>query len=192
MKKRCPWAEQNDLEREYHDKEWGRPNYDDSKIFELLVLNSMQAGLSWYLILKKRELMRIAFDGFDYRKIAEYDEEKIEELLLNEGIIRNRLKIKAMISNARAFMKIQKEFGSFGNYIWSFIDHQPIINCLNSMEEMPACTPVSDEISKDLKQRGFKFVGTTIIYSLMQAIGMVNDHMVDCYLWEGPEDGESI
>lgn len=182
MKKRCKWAQQDELQWDYHDNEWGRPDYEDDRLFEMLCLESMQAGLSWRLILKKRDNMKAAFDHWDYKIIAEYGEEKIAELLQNEGIIRNRLKVRAMVTNARAYLQVQKEFGSFSSYFWGFADNKPIVNYWKTQEEVPAFTPLSDEISKDLKKRGFKFVGTTIIYAYMQSVGMVNDHTMDCYL----------
>jgi DNA-3-methyladenine glycosylase I len=165
----------------YHDKEWGVPVKDDQLLFEFLILETFQAGLSWITVLRKRENFRNAFDQFDYKKIANYDEIKIAELLQNEGIIRNQLKIKATITNALAFMKIQQEFGSFSNYIWEFTNHQPIKNKWKSLKELPAKTELSDTISRDLKKHGFKFVGSTVVYAHMQATGMVNDHVVDCF-----------
>lgn len=178
---RCGWVTNDPVYIEYHDKEWGVPVYDDGKLFEFLLLEFFQAGLSWLTILKKRENFRKAFDDFDYRKIARYDDKKVEQLLNDKGIIRNRLKINAAISNAAAFMKVQEEFGSFSKYIWSFVDGKPIQNSYKSLKEVPANTPLSDKISKDLKKRGFKFVGTTVIYAHMQATGMVNDHTTDCF-----------
>jgi len=181
-KKRCSWAVSNPLMQEYHDKEWGgTPIHDDRLLFEFLILEGVQAGLSWNIVLQKRENYRKAFDNFDYNKIANYSEKKVEELLKNKGIIRNRRKIQAVITNAKAFLEIQKEFGSFDAYIWDFIDHKPIKNVWESLEEIPAKTEISETISKDLKKRGFKFVGPTIIYAFMQAIGMVNDHTIDCF-----------
>ncbi len=178
---RCAWCEKDDLYREYHDNEWGNPVYDDATLFEFLVLETFQAGLSWYTILRKRENFRSAFDQFDYQKIAQYDEDKVQQLLLDAGIIRNRLKIRGTISNAIAFMKVQEEFGSFSKYIWAFVDHKPIESQLKSLRDIQATTSVSDSISKDLKKRGFKFVGTTVVYAHMQATGMVNDHVADCW-----------
>ena len=178
---RCSWCEKDDLYRNYHDNEWGKPVYDDDKLFEFLVLETFQAGLSWYTILKKRENFKVAFDNFDYKKIANYNEEKVQELLLDAGIIRNRLKVRGTILNAIAFMEVQKEFGSFSNYIWNFTGGKPIENNRKSLKEVPATTPLSDEISKDLKKRGFKFVGSTVVYANMQATGMVNDHVADCW-----------
>ncbi|MBY0486507.1 MAG: DNA-3-methyladenine glycosylase I [Flavobacteriaceae bacterium] len=180
-KTRCAWCEKDDLYRDYHDNEWGKPVYDDDKLFEFLILETFQAGLSWYMILKKRETFRIAFDHFDYKKIAQYNEDKVQELLLDAGIVRNKLKIRATISNAIAFMKVQEEFGSFSKYIWGFVDGKPIENNRRHLKEVPATTPLSDEISKDLKKRGFKFVGSTVVYAHMQATGMVNDHVFDCW-----------
>lgn len=178
---RCDWAGDDPLYNDYHDKEWGVPVYDDHKIFEFLILETFQAGLSWITVLKKRGNFRKAFDNFDYKKIAGYDEDKVQSLLLDPGIIRNRLKIRATISNAQAFIRVQKEFGTFSKYIWGFVGGKPLQNSFHSMNEMPANTTLSDEISKDLKKRGFKFVGSTVIYAHMQATGMVNDHVVDCY-----------
>lgn len=177
---RCTWAEGSEIYRNYHDHEWGKPIYDDETIFEFLILETFQAGLSWITVLKKRDSFRKAFDYFDYKKIAQYDETKFEELSQNEGIIRNKLKIRATISNAQRFMEVQKEFGSFSNYIWSFVGGKPIQNKWRTLEEVPATTAVSDQLSKDLKKRGFKFVGSTVIYAHMQATGMVNDHLVSC------------
>lgn len=184
---RCSWAT-TDLYKEYHDKEWGRPLHDDDKLFEMLILEGMQAGLSWLTILNKREAFREAFDGFDCRKVARYDEAKIEELMGNERIIRNRLKIKAAVTNAQQFLKIQEEFGSFDAYIWSYVENKPIQNHFAAVDEIPATTPLSDRISKDLKKRGFKFVGSTIVYAYMQSVGMVNDHVKSCHLYQRGED----
>ena len=178
---RCAWCEKDDLYRDYHDNEWGNPVYDDKILFEFLVLETFQAGLSWHTILKKRENFRKAFDNFEYKKVAKFDENKIQELLQDAGIIRNTLKIKATISNAVCFMKVQSEFGSFSNYIWKFTNGKPIDNKIKTMNDIPASTPLSDEISKDLKKRGFKFVGSTVVYAHMQATGMVNDHVADCW-----------
>ena len=179
---RCAWCEKDDLYRNYHDKEWGKPIYDDETIFEFLILESFQAGLSWYTILAKRENFRAAFDYFDYQKIAQYSEEKVEELIQNAGIIRNRLKILATINNAQKFMEVQKEFGSFSKYIWRFVNHEPIINRPKTLKEVPATTEISDALAKDLKKRGFKFMGSTVVYAHMQATGMVNDHVEDCWI----------
>jgi len=181
MKQRCFWVGNDPLYIEYHDTEWGVPVYDDDKLFEFLILETFQAGLSWITVLKKRENFRKAFDNFDYKKIAKYSEDKYEELLQDTGIIRNKLKIKATITNAQAFMKVQEEFGAFSKYIWDFINGKPIVNKFEKKEEVPATTALSDVISKDLKKRGFKFVGSTVIYAHMQATGMVNDHTTDCF-----------
>jgi len=180
-KSRCGWCVGDTLYEAYHDEEWGVPVFDDKKLFEFLILETFQAGLSWITILRKRENFRKAFDNFDYKKIATYKASKEEELLQNAGIIRNKLKIKATISNAQAFMEIQKEFGSFSKYIWSFVDGKPIKNSFESFKDSPSNTELSDTISKDLKKRGFKFVGSTVIYAQMQATGMVNDHEVSCF-----------
>ena len=180
-KTRCRWCEKDDLYRNYHDNEWGNPVYDDDKLFEFLVLETFQAGLSWYTILKKRDNFRKAFDQFDYKKVAQYGDAEIETLMQNAGIIRNGLKIKGTIANAIAFMKVQEEFGSFSNYIWGFTGGKPIENYVKILSEIKATTPLSDEISKDLKKRGFKFVGSTVVYAHMQATGMVNDHVEDCW-----------
>ena len=180
-KLRCAWCEKDDLYRKYHDEEWGVPVYDDATIFEFLILETFQAGLSWHTILKKRENFRLAFNNFDCKIIAEYTEDKVQELLQEAGIIRNQLKIRATISNAVSFMKIQEEFGSFSSYIWKFTDGKPIDNNRKSLSEIPATTPLSDTISKDLKKRGFKFAGSTVVYAHMQATGMVNDHVEDCW-----------
>ncbi len=178
--KRCSWAGTDPLYIEYHDKEWGVPLHDDRKLFEMLILEGMQAGLSWITILRKRESFREAFDGFDPEKVAMYGEDKIAELMGNSAIVRNERKIRAAVENARAFLAVQKEFGSFDGYIWSFVDNKPVVNSRSSETEIPANTPLSDKISKELKKRGFKFVGTTIVYSFMQAVGMVDDHTVSC------------
>ena len=178
---RCSWCEGNDIYQDYHDKEWGVPVFDDQQLFEFLILETFQAGLSWITVLKKRENFRKAFDFFDYKKIAVYDEAKYEALIQDAGIIRNKLKVRAAISNAQAFMKVQEEFGSFSKYIWGFVNGKPIVNNFKTLAEIPATTPLSDTISKDLKKRGFKFVGSTVVYAHMQATGMVNDHIVDCF-----------
>ncbi len=180
-KTRCAWCEKDDLYRKYHDEEWGIAVYDDPTLFEFLILETFQAGLSWYTVLAKRESFREAFDQFDYKKIATYSENKIQELMTNPGIIRNQLKIRATVSNAIAFMKVQEEFGSFSKYIWGFTDGKPIDNNPKTLKEVPATTPLSDAISKDLKKRGFKFVGSTVVYAHMQATGMVNDHVEECF-----------
>jgi len=176
---RCPWPK-TELDIAYHDEEWGVPLHDDRALFELLILEGAQAGLSWSTILKKRANYRRAFDRFDARKIARYDDRKVAALLADPGIVRNRLKIAATITNARAFLAVQKEFGSFDRYLWGFVGGKPIINHRRTMEDVPARTPASDALSKDLLKRGFKFVGSTIIYAFMQASGMVNDHLVTC------------
>jgi DNA-3-methyladenine glycosylase I len=180
-KHRCAWCVGDPLYEAYHDQEWGVPVYDDDTLFEFLILETFQAGLSWITILRKRENFRKAFDAFDYKKIASYNQEKIDSLLKNVGIIRNKLKIIAAISNAKAFMQIQEEYGSFSKYIWSFVDGVPIKNELKSANEAPANTALSDALSKDLKKRGFKFVGSTVVYAHMQATGMVNDHEINCF-----------
>ncbi|MBV1887846.1 MAG: DNA-3-methyladenine glycosylase I [Urechidicola sp.] len=180
-KRRCDWAGNDPLYIEYHDTEWGVPLYDDDQLFEFLILETFQAGLSWITVLRKRENFRKAFDNFDYQKIATYDAKKFEELLHDAGIIRNKLKIKATISNAVAFMEIQKEFGTFSKYIWGFTGGKPIKNKRKEMSDIPANTALSDALSKDLKKRGFKFVGTTVIYAHMQATGMINDHATYCF-----------
>lgn len=180
-KHRCGWCVGDPLYESYHDKEWGVPVYDDATLFEFLILETFQAGLSWITVLRKRENFRNAFDNFDYKKIANYDEEKIESLLKDAGIIRNKLKVNATVSNAQAFMKIQDEFGSFSHYIWKFTNGKPIKNTIANYKDAPANTELSNIISKDLKKRGFKFVGTTVVYAHMQATGMVNDHEVSCF-----------
>ncbi|MFY0688335.1 MAG: DNA-3-methyladenine glycosylase I [Cyclobacteriaceae bacterium] len=181
-KKICAWAEDMfDEYVKYHDEEWGVPTHDDKVHFEFLILESAQAGLSWSTVLKKREGYRNAFAEFDVNEVALFDEKKIEELVSNPQIIRNRLKIKAAITNAQCFLDVQKEFGSFDNYIWSFVDHKTVHGHWQKMSDVPATTPVSDALSKDLKKRGFKFVGSTIIYAHMQAVGLVNDHTTDCW-----------
>lgn len=180
---RCSWAT-TDLYKEYHDKEWGIPVHDDDKLFEMLILEGMQAGLSWLTILNKREAFREAFDHFDCRKVALYDEAKIESLMKNEKIVRNRLKIQSAVTNARQFIKIQEEYGSFDAYLWAYVNNEPIRNHFSTEAEVPASTPLSDRISKDLKKRGFKFVGSTIVYAYMQAVGIVNDHVKGCCLYE--------
>ena len=181
MDNRCEWAQKNEIMAKYHDEEWGKPLHDDQKIFEFLILEGMQAGLSWLTILKKREAFRLAYQDFDVTKVALFDERKVEELMSNAGIIRNRLKIEASINNARRFLEVVEEFGSFDRYIWSFVNDQPIVNRWEKVTEVPARTELSDQISADLKQRGFKFVGSTIVYAHMQATGMVNDHRVQCF-----------
>lgn len=182
-KKRCDWAGDLPIYIEYHDNHWGRPLHDDIALFEMLILEGMQAGLSWLTILKKREAFREAFDQFDPVKVAIYDEAKIQSLLKNEGIIRNRLKINAAVTNAKAFLEIQKQYGSFDRFIWTYLQYAPIQNHWEKMEDVPATTSLSDQISKDLKKHGFKFVGSTIVYAFMQSIGMVNDHLTSCFIY---------
>ncbi|KOY51009.1 DNA-3-methyladenine glycosylase I [Polaribacter dokdonensis] len=181
MKHRCFWVTDSKLYQDYHDFEWGVPVYDDETLFEFLLLETFQAGLSWITILNKRENFRAAFDDFDYQKIAKYSEAKYNELLQNAGIIRNKLKIRSAITNAQLFIEIQKEYGSFSNYIWNFVNHEPIINKFHNKKDVPATTELSDTISKALKKKGFKFVGSTVMYAFMQAIGMVNDHTTNCF-----------
>jgi DNA-3-methyladenine glycosylase I len=177
---RCPWA-QNDVNIRYHDEEWGVPVHDERKWFEFLILEGAQAGLSWDTVLRKRARYREVFDGFDPEKIARYDKKKVRELLRDEGIIRNKMKIESAISNAHAFLKVQEEFGSFDAYVWRFVDGSPRLNAWKTHKQVPAKTPQSDALSKDLQKRGFRFVGSTICYALMQATGMVNDHLVSCF-----------
>ena len=181
---RCAWAGSDPLYQRYHDTEWGVPLHGDRKLFEFLVLEGAQAGLSWITVLRKRAAYRRAFDGFDYRKVAEYGEDRIRELMDDAGIIRNRLKIESAVRNARAFLRVREEFGTFDRYIWGFVDGRPLQNRWKSMKELPAQTPLAETISKDLKKRGFNFVGPTIIYAHMQATGMVNDHTTDCFRHE--------
>ena len=180
-KVRCNWCGNNPLYVKYHDTEWGVPVYDDATLFEFLTLETFQAGLSWIIVLKKRENFRKAFDNFDYQKIANYKETKFEKLINDASIIRNKLKIRATISNAVAFIKVQEEFGSFSKYIWAFTKGKPIKNQWKTQSQLPATTQLSNEISKDLKKRGFKFVGSTVVYAHMQATGMVNDHVKECF-----------
>jgi len=180
-KPRCDWIKDHSLYLQYHDEEWGVPIYDDHKLFELLVLESAEAGLSWLTILKKRENYQLAYDNFDPEKVACYDSKKEEELLMNAGIIRSKAKITSSVQNARKFLEIQKQHGSFSNYIWSYVDHQPIFNNWNTSEEVPSRTDLSDTICADMKNRGFTFIGSKIIYAFMQAIGMVNDHPAYCF-----------
>jgi DNA-3-methyladenine glycosylase I len=182
--RRCEWANGGELERSYHDKEWGVPIHDDRSLFEFLILEGAQAGLSWSTILRKREGYRMAFDNFDARKISKYSESDIRRLLQDSRIVKNRLKICATITNARAFLQLQKEAGSFDNYIWQFVNGKPIRNSWKKITDIPSSTPESDAMSKDLKRRGFKFVGTTICYAFMQAVGMVNDHVVGCFRYK--------
>ena len=183
-KSRCDWCGNDPLYMSYHDHEWGVPLFEDKILFEFLILETFQAGLSWITILRKRENFRKAFDDFDYLKIARYDEAKYEELLMNPGIIRNKLKIRSAISNAQLFIEIQKEYGSFSKYFWSFTDNKPLLNQWDNMSQVPATTALSDTISKALKKKGFKFVGSTVIYAYMQAVGMVNDHVSSCLRYE--------
>jgi len=181
---RCSWAGNTPIYIDYHDNEWGRPVHDDVKLFEMLILEGMQAGLTWITVLNKREAFREAFDGFDPYKIAIYGEEKIQELMANERIIRNRSKINATVSNAKAYLRIIEEYGSFDKFIWRYVDYAPITAHREKHEDLPARTQLSDRISKDLKKLGFKFVGSTIIYAFMQATGMVNDHIAECFAYE--------
>lgn len=181
---RCGWAGESQIYIDYHDNEWGRPVHDDRRLFEMLNLEGAQAGLSWITVLKKREGYRKAFDGFDPHKIILYDDAKIEALMANEGIIRNRLKINAVITNARVFLDAQQKYGSFDRLLWDYVDGKPIVGHFKGVEDIPATTALSDKISKDLKKMGFKFVGSTIVYAFMQAVGMVNDHFVDCFVYE--------
>lgn len=180
---RCGWCGTDALYTAYHDNEWGVPLHDDRRLFEMLILEGMQAGLSWITILRKRESFRRVFDNFEPAKVAKYGDKKIAELLSNSDIIRNRLKINAAVTNAKAFIEVQKEFGSFDKYIWSFVDNKPIVNRPKTLADVPATTPLSDKISAELKRRGFKFVGSTIVYSFMQAVGMVDDHLVSCFCY---------
>ena len=180
---RCEWAtEEPNLS--YHDKEWGRPEHDDQKLFEFLVLEGAQAGLSWITILKRREGYRKAFSNFDVKKVAKYHQKQKDKLLKDESIIRNRLKIQSAVNNAQQFLKVQQDFGTFDKYIWSFVDHKPIKNKFKKLSDLPASTLISEKMSKDLKKRGFNFVGPTICYALMQAIGMVNDHTSGCFRYQ--------
>ena len=184
MCKRCDWGTSNDLMLKYHDEEWGVPLHDDQKLFEFIILESFQAGLSWQIVLNKRENFRRAFDQFDPKIVARYDYKKIEELVQDKSIIRNRQKIAACINNAKRFLEVQNEFGSFDRYIWEFVDFKPIVNSFESIKELPAKTELSDQIAADLKKRGFKFVGSTVVYAHMQATGMVNDHLVYCHRYD--------
>ena len=178
--KRCEWCGEDPLYVKYHDKEWGVPVHDDRTLFEFLVLEGAQAGLSWITILRKREGYRKAYDDFDVQKVASYDESKIEELLINPDIVRNKLKVRSSVNNAKLFMEIQKEFGSFDSYIWSFTDGKQIINNWEYISQVPVTSELSDNVSRDLKKRGFKFTGSTIIYSYLQAVGIINDHTIWC------------
>lgn len=181
---KCDWCKGSEIYEKYHDEEWGLPCHDDKYLFELIVLEGAQAGLSWLTVLKKRENYREAFDNFDVHKVASYKEEKIQELLGNEGIVRNKLKIRSAIRNAKVFIEIGEEFGSFDKYIWGFVNKKPIKNSWKTWREIPSSTKLSDEISKDLKSRGMNFVGSTIMYAYMQSIGLVNDHVVDCFCYK--------
>lgn len=180
---RCAWVTEDKIYQDYHDLEWGVPLHDDRRLFEMLILEGMQAGLSWLTVLRKREAFRLAFDNFDINQVINYDQSRIENLMENKDIIRNRLKIESAIRNAKAFKQVQERYGSFDSFIWSYVNHQPIVNHYANLKEIPANTPLSDTISKDLKKMGFNFVGSTIIYAYMQSIGMVNDHTRDCYLY---------
>ena len=182
--KRCSWCENDELYTKYHDEEWGVPVFDDRKQFEFLVLESAQAGLSWLTILRKRESYRKAYDNFNPITVAKFDDRKIEELMKYEGIIRNERKIRASVNNAQRFIEVQKEFGSFSEYIWKFVDYKPIVNSWKSESEIPAKTELSEAISKDLKKRGFEFIGPVIIYSHLQATGLINDHIIDCFRYD--------
>lgn len=184
MKKRCGWCVGDPLYEAYHDHEWGVPVKDDPTLFEFLILETFQAGLSWITVLRKRENFREAFDHFDYHKVAGYDQEKIDSLMANAGLIRNRQKIVAAIRNAQSFLEVQQEFGSFANYIWNFVDYSPLKNAVEDYRKAPAYTPLAEQISKDLKARGFSFVGPTVVYAHMQATGMVNDHEVSCFRYD--------
>ncbi len=181
---RCEWCGNDPLYVKYHDEVWGVPEHNDRKLFAKLCLDGAQAGLSWIIILKKEKNYYKAFDNFDAKKIVKYDQKKIDELLDNPGIVRNKLKVNSVVTNAKAFLDVQKEFGSFDKYLWGFSNHKVIQNKFKSLKEVPAKTPLAEEISKDLKKRGFKFVGPTIVYAFMQAIGMVNDHIVDCFRYK--------
>ena len=189
MPKRCAWAGDDPLYVAYHDEEWGVPVHDDRTLFEFLILEGAQAGLSWITILKKRENYRQAFDGFDPVRVSRYREARVQKLLGNAGIVRNQLKIRSAVTNAKAFLAAQKEFGSFDAFIWQFVGGQPKVNAWKSMQEVPAKTPESDAMSKELKRRGFKFVGSTICYAFMQAVGMVDDHTVDCFRYRQGQNG---
>lgn len=183
---RCSWVSDDPLYMDYHDQEWGVPIYDDQKLFEFLILEGAQAGLSWITILKKRENYRKNFDNFDAKKISRYTQNKIEKLLLDPGIIRNRLKVEATVKNAKAYLQVKEEFGSFSKYIWQFVENKPIRNHWKKGTSTPVRTEISDRMAKDLKKRGFKFIGTTICYAFMQAVGMVNDHAVECFRYKHP------
>lgn len=181
---RCTWSGNSEPYISYHDQEWGLPLHDDLRLFEMINLEGAQAGLSWITILKKRENYRKAFDGFDPVRVAEYSQKKIDQLLHNDGIVRNKLKVNAVVTNARAYLDLLRTYPSFDEYLWQFVEGRPIVNRWKSLKEVPASTPVSDAMSKDLKKRGFKFVGSTICYAFMQAVGMVNDHTTDCFRWK--------
>ncbi len=181
---RCAWAGNTPIYIDYHDNEWGRPVHDDGKLFEMLILESMQAGLSWITVLNKREAFRAAFDGFDPKKVALYGDAKIQELMANEKIIRNRLKMHATVNNAKVFLEVTEKHGSFDKIIWEYVDYTPITGHWKKIEDVPATTPLSDKISKDLKKMGFKFLGSTTVYAFMQAIGMVNDHLTECFVYK--------
>ncbi len=185
---RCQWCDDSEIYKSYHDNEWGKPTHDDRELFELLVLESFQAGLSWITILKKRENFKLAFDNFDVNKVALYDENKINELMQNEKIIRNRRKIEAAINNAKLFIELQNQYGSFDNFIWSYVNHEPILSDYDQLSDIPTSTPLAEKICADLKKLGFKFLGKTIIYSFMQSTGMVNDHTTSCYLHHSKKD----
>jgi len=185
---RCPWCGKDELYVKYHDEEWGVPVHDDKKHFEFLVLESAQAGLSWLTVLKKRENYRKAYDNFDVNKVSQYDENKFEELIQNAGLIRNKMKIASSINNAKLFIEIQKEFGSFDKYIWSFVDNNAVVNYWNDISEVPATSEFSTKVSKNLKSRGFKFLGSTIIYAHLQATGLINDHLVSCFRHDEVQD----
>jgi len=189
---KCTWVEDIPIMIDYHNNEWGHPVHDDMKLFEMLTLEGAQAGLSWLTVLKKRDNYRKAFDGFDYHKVALYDDEKVMELLENEGIIRNRLKVNSTINNANRFIEVIETHGSFSHFLWGYVEHKPIVSHYEKLEDMPAFTPLSDKISKDLKKLGFKFVGSTIIYAFMQATGMVNDHIVGCPVRQEIIDSQNI
>jgi DNA-3-methyladenine glycosylase I len=189
--KRCGWASRSKFEQSYHDKEWGVANHDDRSLFEFLVLEGAQAGLSWSTILKKREGYRKAFDDFDVQKISQYSDKDVSRLLADPGIIRNRLKINGAITNARAFLRVQEQFGSFDSYIWQFVNGGPIQNSWKKITDVPSSTPESEAMSRDMQKRGFKFVGSTICYAFMQAVGMVNDHLVDCFRYEELKNPEA-
>jgi len=182
--KRCSWVSDDPLSISYHDLEWGVPIYDDRLLFEFLILEGMQAGLSWSTILKKRDNYRKSFDNFNAKKIVKYDQQKINQLLMNPGIVRNKLKIASVITNAKSFLQVKQEFSSFSEYIWGFVNGSPIQNRWRNITQLPSTSIISDQLSKDLKKRGFKFVGSTICYAFMQAVGMVNDHTVDCFLYK--------